>query len=92
MSNEQTQTIYVQKAEGNGLAVAGLVLGIIAVVLNWVPFLPYILGVLAIIFGAVGMRKTIKRGMSITAIILGVVSIGMKILFWVGIASLGSLG
>ncbi|WP_312473257.1 DUF4190 domain-containing protein [Neobacillus sp.] len=91
MSNEQTHTIIVQKADGNGLAVAGLVLGIIGVVLNIIPFLPYILGVLAIIFGAVGLKKTVKRGMSITSIILGAVTILMKLLFWIGIASLSSL-
>ncbi|MFO1442386.1 DUF4190 domain-containing protein [Bacillus sp. Bva_UNVM-123] len=92
MNNEQTQTVIVQKAEGNGLAVAGLVLGIIGVVLNLIPFIPYILGILAIIFGAIGMKSTVKRGMSIASIILGAVSIGLKLLFWIGVASLGSLG
>lgn len=92
MNTEQTQTVIVQKAEGNGLAVAGLVLGIIGVVLNLIPFIPYILGILAIIFGAIGMKSTVKRGMSIASIILGAVSIGLKLLFWIGVVSLGSLG
>ncbi|MBS4174250.1 DUF4190 domain-containing protein [Bacillus sp. FJAT-49736] len=91
MSNENQQTIIVQKPEGNGLAVASLVLGIVGVVLNLIPFLPYVIGALAIIFGAVGIKKPIKKGMSIAGIILGVIAIVMKILFWMGIAVLGNL-
>lgn len=89
MSEQGTQqTVVVQQAEGNGLAVSGMVLGIIAVVLNFIPFLPYVLGALAIIFGAVGLQKPVKQGMAKAGIVLGVVSIAMKILFWMFIGSL----
>ncbi|MCZ0703042.1 hypothetical protein J2T56_001243 [Natronobacillus azotifigens] len=89
MSEQGTQqTVVVQQAEGNGLAVSGMVLGIIAVVLNFIPFLPYVLGALAIIFGAVGLQKPVKQGMAKAGIVLGIVSIAMKILFWMFIGSL----
>lgn len=88
--SEQTIIVKTEKNEGNGLAVAGLVLGIIAVVLNLIPFLPYLLGILAIIFGGVGMRKEEKRKMAIASIVLGIVSILMKILFWIFLFGIGS--
>jgi hypothetical protein len=66
--------------EGNGLAVAGLVMGIIAVVLCFVPFLNWVLGILAVIFGGVGMAKANRiggknKGMAIAGLILGVVGL-----------------
>ena len=62
---------------GNGLAVASMVLGIIAVVLCFVPFLNWILALLAIIFGAIGNGKAKAgakgKGFAITGLILGIV-------------------
>ena len=59
---------------GNGLAVAGLVCGLVGLV-----FLNYILGPLAIIFGGVGLSRANRgaghRGMSLAAIILGIVDL-----------------
>ncbi|MEQ2527880.1 DUF4190 domain-containing protein [Bacillaceae bacterium CLA-AA-H227] len=77
----QTQT-YNQVQQGNGLAVTALVLGIVGLVLGWVPVLPYPLGILAIIFGFIGMRKPIKKGLAITGLITGIITILGKILFW----------
>lgn len=73
--------------QGNGLAVAGLVLGIIALVLFWVPFLNWVLAILGIVFGAVGMSKGKKvgkgRGMGMAGLILGLISlIGGTIFFF----------
>ncbi|MDQ0297928.1 hypothetical protein J2S78_000336 [Salibacterium salarium] len=84
--------VVIEKPEGNGMAVAGMVLGIIGVVLNWIPFLPYVLGVLAIIFGIVGMKQPVKQGVSKAGLILGIITIGLKILFWVIVILLGSMG
>lgn len=80
--DDQTQTVVVQKAEGNGMAVSALVLGIIGVALNLIPFLPYILGLLAIIFGIVGMKNPIRQGMAKAGLILGIITIGLKFAFW----------
>jgi hypothetical protein len=59
---------------GNGLAVAGLVCGLIGLV-----FVSYILGPLAIIFGGVGLSRAKRgaghRGMSLAAIILGIIDL-----------------
>ncbi|MFX3675254.1 MAG: DUF4190 domain-containing protein [Paenisporosarcina sp.] len=87
-----TQRIIIEKnIDANGLAVTAMILGILGVVLNIIPFLPYALSVLAIIFGAIGLVNPAKNGMAIAGIILGIVGMGMKFLFWVLIGSLGSL-
>lgn len=41
----------------NGLATAGLVLGVVALVLFWTVVLGLILGILAVVFGAIGMKR-----------------------------------
>ena len=48
---------YAPPQQGNGLAVAGMVCGIVGVVLFWIPVLSWILAILAIIFGGVGIAK-----------------------------------
>lgn len=72
-------TNYPQPPARSGLATAGLVLGIIGLVLAWIPVLGVILGILAFIFGAVSLRSARgqqvqhgnNRGFAIAALILG---------------------
>jgi uncharacterized membrane protein HdeD (DUF308 family) len=66
----------------NGLGTAALVCGIIAVVLSFIPALnafTWPLGVLAIIFGAVGWSRANKgratnKSIAITGLVLGILS------------------
>ncbi|MBO9128117.1 DUF4190 domain-containing protein [Bacillus sp. 165] len=79
------QTVIVQK-ESNGSAVTALVLGIIGVVIGFIPYIGWLMApvwLLAIIFGAIGMRKKYKRGMSLTGLILGILGAVYKIGFWI---------
>jgi len=74
------------QSQSNGLAVAGLVMGILAVVFCWLWVIAFVLGVLGIVFGAVGMAKAKKiggknRGMALAGLILGVVGIILGIVF-----------
>jgi hypothetical protein len=59
---------------GNGLAIAGLVCGIVGLL-----FAPVILGPLALIFGLIALNKAKSgaghRGMAIAAVVLGVIDI-----------------
>ena len=64
----------------SSLSTAGMVLGIIAICLCWIPILNYIsfiLGILAIIFGLIGIIKNKGRGIAIAGLILGLISIYM---------------
>ena len=74
---------------GNGIGIAGGVCGIVAVVLCWIPFVDYVsivLGALAIIFGALGIRHANTyggggKGMAITGVVTGIVALVISILF-----------
>jgi hypothetical protein len=73
-----------QPARSNGLATAGLVLGIIAVVFSFIPLVNVIvwpLAILGLIFGAIGLAKSGKigkgKGASITALVTSLVSVVM---------------
>ena len=77
---------YPQPAKtSNGLAIAGLVCGIVGVLIFAI-----ILGPLAIIFGGVGMSRANKgasgKGMAIAAVVLGIIDI----VLWVIVLALRS--
>ena len=64
----------------SGFGTAGLVLGIIAMVISFIPFIntfAYIMGILALIFGIVALAKKASKGPAVAALILGILSIAM---------------
>ncbi len=66
------------KNKSSGLSTAGMVLGIIAIVLSFIPIVnnvAFVLAVLAFIFGIIALAKKQSKGKAITAIILAVLSI-----------------
>lgn len=73
----------MEKKPTSGMAVAGLVLGIIALVSSFVPLLnllsfPFVL--LSIIFGAIGVWQTVKgskdgKGLAIAGLVLGILAL-----------------
>lgn len=78
--------------QGNGMAVAGLVLGITCVIFSWWGIFTLVQVVLAITFSAVG-RGRAKRGaphggLATAGLVLGI--IGAVIYFLIGIFSLGA--
>jgi uncharacterized membrane protein len=80
----------------NGLAIPALVLGILAVVLFWTVLGGILLGVLALVFGILGMRRARRdgaphRGLSVAGAVLGALAlIGSLILVAVGASILDS--
>ena len=67
-------------SEPTGMSIAALVTGIFSVVLFWVPGVHFILGTLAIIFGAITLKKA-RFGKA--GLVLGIVSWVLVITYWV---------
>ena len=62
----------------SGLATAGMVLGIISVVLSFIPIInniAFFIGILALIFGIIGIVKKAGKGKAIAGVVLGILSI-----------------
>jgi hypothetical protein len=73
----------------SGLAITALVLGILALMLSFVPILNLLVAIAALIFGSVGLIAVKKsgqegRGMAIAGIVLGSIAIVISIIFFVG--------
>lgn len=82
--NNNQQTIVIHN-ETNTAATAAFVLGLIGLVIGFIPYIGWFMApvwFLAIIFGFIGMRKQYKRGTSIAGLILGLLGAGYKIGFW----------
>lgn len=87
--------LSVQPSQGNGLAVASMVLGIVGILGGF--FLGVVLGILAVIFGAVARGK-IKRGeapvsgqaMATTGLALGIIDLCLlPVWFVLGLLTFG---
>lgn len=76
------------RTQSNGPAIAGLVCGLVGLVL-----FNFVLGPLAIIFGGIGWSRANRgashRGMSIAAVILGVVDILLYVVLLIAVAKHG---
>ena len=59
----------------NGIAVAGLVMGILTVVLCWFPGIPFLTGLLGLIFSIAGLAKKNARskGAAVAGLLLSIV-------------------
>lgn len=90
----QTEAGYAQmygQKQKTGMSVAAMVLGILAILLAWFPIGSYVavlLALLALIFGIVGVRRGVNKGMAVTGIVLGAIaliaSIVMSIIWTIG--------
>lgn len=72
----QTKAVEEPKKEKKGFCIASMVLGIVALVFFCIWYISIPCGILAIIFGILGI-KTINKGMAIAGLITG--SIGLVI-------------
>jgi hypothetical protein len=87
----------VSPSTGNGMAIAALVLGIISIVACWLCGLGVVAGVLAVVFGILGMKRADalpgrpNRGMALAGLITGaigaVLSVVLLVVIFVGAAT-----
>ncbi len=81
----QYLTQYPQPATGNGKATAGLVLGIVSIVLFWTTIFDAIPVILGLIFGFLGLKEANRtgrsRGVAIAGIVCGFVGAAIAIGF-----------
>lgn len=66
----------------NGLGTAGMVLGIVGAVICLVPVVGFLLGLLATIFGGIGLTKANRgeatnKGMAIAGLVLGIITMAV---------------
>jgi hypothetical protein len=69
--------------QGNGVATAALTCGIIGMLIAWVPFVVVagiVLGILALVFGIKGLRRSASLGSGRGAAITGIVTGGLTLL------------
>ena len=76
----------MEKTRTNGLAITSLVCGILSLVLFWIPWLGFLLGILAIIFGGVAISQIRKdpslggRGMGIAGLVCGIIGVAIWVI------------
>ncbi len=81
--HEQAYTQMYGEKPRTGMAIASLVLGILAILAAWFPFVSYaavVMALLAVIFGVIGVRRTSGRGMAIAGLILGGIALVASVL------------
>lgn len=79
---------HPQQEKGGGLAIAALVLGIIGLLLSWIPIINYlalVLGVVGLVLGVVGIFKS-RRVMSIVGAVLSFLAIVVSIVVFAAFA------
>jgi hypothetical protein len=71
----------------NGMAIASLILGLLGLALLWVPYFAFVLPLLAVIFGVVGLAQATAddrldsgRGMAIAGIVFGLIGLAVAAL------------
>jgi hypothetical protein len=65
---------------GMVLGIVGLVLGIISILLVWVPFLDFLLGAGGLVLGIVARRQG-SRGFGLAALIVGIVATAIGVIY-----------
>ena len=76
-------------AKTNGFAIAGMVLGILAICLCWIPYVGLIMGFLGLVLSAIGISSVHSfrngRGQAITGLILSVLALFFGAVLTLGI-------
>lgn len=77
---------------GTGFAITAMVTGIVGAVFSWVPIFDVVLGVVAIVFGAIALQwarhgQAPGKGMAIAGLVLGIITVAVFVVWVIIIAS-----
>ena len=73
---------------GNGFGIASMVLGLCSIIFLCLPIVSVVTGVVGIVLGAIGLKATGPgKGMAVAGFVLGIVSIALALMFWLGLYS-----
>jgi hypothetical protein len=92
------QNIHVHapvQPQGNGLAVASLVLGILSILFAWIPIIgmiAWILAPLGLVLGLVGLSKPAGKGMAIAGSICSGIGLLICLLWVIGLSGIMAAG
>jgi len=65
----------MKKGGGKLWAILSIVLGIVALIFSWVPFLGLILAIAAIVIAGIGLSKKSNKGLVIAGLVLGIIAL-----------------
>lgn len=80
------------KKPGVGFGVASMVCGILSLLLSCcLPVVPFILSLIAVILGGVGIKKNSGKGMAIAGLVCGIIALVPAVMIVAGVAEAGAL-
>lgn len=76
------QNTNMPQQGGKALSIASMVLGIVAIVLCFcVPWLPLILGIVAVVLGGIALAKKMPgKGMAIAGLVTGLIAVAIYVI------------
>ena len=79
---------FVQKKETNGVAVAGLITSIVALICSPIPLLCWVLWIVGLILSCVGLSKKTHKKLAVTGLLLSIIDfIVLIVMLFVGMAA-----
>lgn len=81
-------TVY-QQSRSNGMAIAGFVCALVALVLFWLPVISWVLWVLGLVFSLIGVFKA-PRGFAIAGLIITFIGVIILLISAVGLLALAA--
>lgn len=72
--------VFLENKSGDGLVITGFVLSIFGLLMGLIPFLGWILLILATIFVAISFKKSNNKGLSVSSLVMVIITWIYKII------------
>ena len=87
--NQNTNQNFVQKKETNGVALAGLIVSIVALICSPIPLLCWILWIVGLILSCVGLGKKARKKLAVAGLLISIIDfIVLIVMLFVGAAAI----